>query len=228
MTMLNADHIMVHVQFWLLLSFWKTKKTFHNCTVPMGFFLWEIQVAFPGESQLWQNCATQPTVHAGRFSVSISHQTLTWTTGSLTCALMLMHVIAQEGVQTQVREPALKVDSGKAVAKARSATAYPPPQDDHTGTCHPRHLSALILLYLQYAFLNVINVKFQPWPIVTWLLINILQVGLSERKLYILQPLHTGHMLTDRQTHTHTQRKENMVYQCLLRQTVLFYYYYFL
>ena len=68
--------------------------TFYNCIVPVGFFPWEIRVAFPTESQLWQSRATQPTVHAGCFSVSIIHQTPTWTTGSLTCAQMLMHAIA--------------------------------------------------------------------------------------------------------------------------------------
>ena len=36
----------------------------------------------------------QPTVHAGCFSVSIIHQTLTWTTWSLTCAQMLIHAVA--------------------------------------------------------------------------------------------------------------------------------------
>ena len=61
--------------------------TFYNCIVPMpvGFLQW---VAFPRESQLRQSCATQPTVHAGCFSVSIFLQTLTWTTGSLTYARM--------------------------------------------------------------------------------------------------------------------------------------------
>ena len=44
--------------------------------------------------------ATKPTVHAGCLSVSITHQTLTWITGSLTCAQILMHAIAYEGVQT--------------------------------------------------------------------------------------------------------------------------------
>ena len=33
--------------------------TFCNCIVPIGFLLWEIQVAFPWESQLWQGSATQ-------------------------------------------------------------------------------------------------------------------------------------------------------------------------
>ena len=40
------------------------------------------------ESQLRQSRATQPTVYAGCYSVSVIHRTLTWTTGSLTCAQM--------------------------------------------------------------------------------------------------------------------------------------------
>ena len=86
---------------------------FLTTIVPHGFLLCEIQVAFSGESQLQQSRATQPTVHAGCFSVSIIHQTLTWTTGSLTWTQMLMHVIAHGGVQTHVRESALKVDTGR-------------------------------------------------------------------------------------------------------------------
>ena len=43
-------------------------------------------LAMPEGSQMRQSRATQPTVHAGCFSVSIIHRTLTWTTGSLTCA----------------------------------------------------------------------------------------------------------------------------------------------
>ena len=81
----------------------------------MGFLPWEIWVAFPRESQLRQNRATQPTVHAGCFSVSIIHQTLTWTTGSLTCAQMLMHVIAYGVVWTHLRQPSLKDDSWRKI-----------------------------------------------------------------------------------------------------------------
>ena len=63
-------------------------KTFYNCIVPKGFLPWEIRVAFPRESQLQQSHTTQPRVLAGCFSVSIVHQTLTWSTGSLTCTQM--------------------------------------------------------------------------------------------------------------------------------------------
>ena len=65
----------------------------------MGFLPWELRVAFFGESQLRQSRATQPTVHAECFSASMFHRTLTWTTGSLTCAQMLMHAVAHGGVR---------------------------------------------------------------------------------------------------------------------------------
>ena len=45
-----------------IISLEKKKYFFDNCIVLMGFFTREIWVAFPGESQLRQSCATQPTV----------------------------------------------------------------------------------------------------------------------------------------------------------------------
>ena len=90
-------------------------NTFYNCIVSMAFLPWEIRVAVFGESQLQQSQATQLTVHTGCFRVSIIDQTLTWTAGSLTCLLMLMHAIAQGSVWTHVRESALKVDSWRKI-----------------------------------------------------------------------------------------------------------------
>ena len=55
---------------------------------------------FPQQSKLRQSRATQPKVHAGCFSVPVIHRTLTWTTGSLTYAQMLMHAVAHGGVRT--------------------------------------------------------------------------------------------------------------------------------
>ena len=69
----------------------------------------------PQESQLRQSRATQPTVHAGCFSVSIIHPTLTWTTGPLTCAQILMHAIAYGRVRTHIKESSLKVNSGRKI-----------------------------------------------------------------------------------------------------------------
>ena len=57
----------------------------YDCIVPIRFLSWEIWVALTRESQLRQNRATLHAVHAGCWNVSTIHQTLTWTTGSLTC-----------------------------------------------------------------------------------------------------------------------------------------------
>ena len=90
---------------------------FNNCIVPLAFLPWEIKVAFPRERQLWQSRVNQPPVHAGCFSVSIIHRTLIWTTGSLTHAQMLMHMIAHGGCRhggsmDTLKESAQKADSG--------------------------------------------------------------------------------------------------------------------
>ena len=65
------------------------KKKIDNPIVLLGFLLWKIQVAFPGENQLQQSRTAQPMVHAGFVSVSIIHQTLAWTKG-LWCMLGLL------------------------------------------------------------------------------------------------------------------------------------------
>ena len=65
--------------------------TFYNCIVPVGFLHGKFG---PGKASC-DSHSTQPTMNAGCFSVSIIHLTLAWTTGSLTCARMLMHAIAQ-------------------------------------------------------------------------------------------------------------------------------------
>ena len=54
-------------------------------------------------------------VRAGNVCVAIIHRTLTWTTGSLSCARMLMHTTAHRGVRTHVRESALKVICGRKI-----------------------------------------------------------------------------------------------------------------
>ena len=76
-----------------------------------------LRVAFRGESQLRQSRAIQPMVHAGCgcFSVFIIHRTLTRTTGSLTCAKILMHAVAPDRYTDTVRQYALKLDSGRKV-----------------------------------------------------------------------------------------------------------------
>ena len=81
MNTIGARLIFVFYFYFLLFNF-------YNYIVQMGFLPWKIRVSFPGESQLRQSRATQPKVHAGCFSVFIIHRSLTWTTGSLTCAQM--------------------------------------------------------------------------------------------------------------------------------------------
>ena len=66
-----------------------------------------LQLVFPRESQLQQSCTTQTMVHAGCFSVSIIHQTLAWTSGSLTCAQMLINACnCTQGCMDTVRQSA--------------------------------------------------------------------------------------------------------------------------
>ena len=89
---------------------------FEQLYCPIGISPMWNSGCFHRESQLRQIRATQPILHVGCFSVSIIHQTLTWTKESLTCTHMLKHVIAHRGVQTLARKSALKVDSGKKIS----------------------------------------------------------------------------------------------------------------
>ena len=52
-------------------------------------------------------------VRAGYLCVVIIHQTLTWTTGALSCTQMLMHGIAQGGVQTLKKSLHWKLTLGR-------------------------------------------------------------------------------------------------------------------
>ena len=115
----------------------------NNCTVPLGFPPQETWVAFPGESQLWQNHATQPTVHAGCFSVSIIHQTLMWTTRFLICAQTLtMHAIAHVGSTAQ------KVDSERLAAMGNQTCVSGMPVPHSTNRATPLPCSHIICVGL--------------------------------------------------------------------------------
>ena len=82
----------------------------------MGLLSWEIRVAFPGESQLQQSQATQPTVHAGCFRVSIIHRTLTWTIFNMHTDVSACKLHMEGGGCTDtVRESTLKADSGRRI-----------------------------------------------------------------------------------------------------------------
>ena len=92
---------------------YKKKIILQHCFVPLGFLQWEIRFGFPGGSQLRESRATQPTVHAGCFSIFIIHRILIWTTGSLTCAQMFNACGYTRECTDTVRESALKVDWNK-------------------------------------------------------------------------------------------------------------------
>ena len=82
----------------------------------MGFLPLEIQVAFPGESQLLQSRATQPKVHAGCFSVSIINPT----NSDMNYRVFNVRTDANacdctRGCTDTVEKSALKVDSGRKV-----------------------------------------------------------------------------------------------------------------
>ena len=104
----NANAKIKGLFFWQkpAVTQWMTPKRLFNFFIlttvlsHWDFSHGKFELLSPWKSQLWQSRATQPTVHAGCFSVSIFHRTLTWTTGSWTCAQMLMHTTAHGGVQT--------------------------------------------------------------------------------------------------------------------------------
>ena len=98
----------------LLFFFFFKKKFFLQLYCPNGISPMENSGRFPRgkpaatESRYPTYCACW---------VSIIQRTLTWTTGSLTCAQMLMHAIAHWDVRTHVSESALKVDSGRKIPR---------------------------------------------------------------------------------------------------------------
>ena len=108
--------------------------TFYNGIVPMGSFSWEIQVAFPGKSQLRQIRATQPTVHAGYFSVSIFHRTLNMDYRSFNVRTDVNVCDCTRGCTDIVKESAPKVDSGRKIPC-------------HTGESNLRQRRAGLMLY---------------------------------------------------------------------------------
>ena len=87
------------------------------CTI--GISPTENSGCFPrGQSDVTESRYPTYGACAGCFNASTINRTLTWTMGSLTCAVMLtMHAIAHGGVRTHVRDSALKVDfRGKSFA----------------------------------------------------------------------------------------------------------------
>ena len=103
--------VCVYLHFNFFLNFYFLQLYCPNGSSPL-----ENLDCFPqGKPAVTESC--YPTydapVQAWCFSVSIIHQTLAWTTGSLTCVQMLMYANAQGGRTNNVRESALKADCGK-------------------------------------------------------------------------------------------------------------------
>ena len=85
---------LLHILFFFFLS------SFFQLYCPIGISPIGNSDCFPMSNQPCHSQATQSREHAGCFSGSIIHRTLTRTTGSLTCLLMLMRAIAHGGVRT--------------------------------------------------------------------------------------------------------------------------------
>ena len=89
--------------------------------VPLGFLKWEIPVALPRKSQLRQSRATQPMVHAGCFSASISHRTLTRTTRTVRTDVNARD--CTRGCTDTGRESELESESGRKIPR-RTGESY--------------------------------------------------------------------------------------------------------
>ena len=81
----------------------------------MGLLPWEILIAFPGECQLRQNRATQPTLHSEVFKCF-----QTPPTSDMDYRINNVHTDVNasdctRGCTDTVRESALKIDSGKKI-----------------------------------------------------------------------------------------------------------------
>ena len=81
---------------------------FTTVIVPLTFLPWKIRVAFPGESQLRLSRATQPTVHAACFSVSIPNSYTDYRIFNVRTDIDACG--CTRGYTDTVRESALKID----------------------------------------------------------------------------------------------------------------------
>ena len=88
--------------------------TFYNCIVPMDFSHGKFGLLFPGESQLRQSRATQPTVHTGCL---IIHNPLNsdMDYGIFNVRTDVNACDCARGCTDTVREPVLKVDSRRKI-----------------------------------------------------------------------------------------------------------------
>ena len=86
---------------------------FYYCIVLLEFLPWEIRVAFPGESQLRQSRATQPTVHAGSVFPNPPNSGMDYRISNVRTDVNACD--CTPGCTDIVRESALKVDSGRKI-----------------------------------------------------------------------------------------------------------------
>ena len=90
--MFRAHATVVVVFFFFVVCLFVLK--FYNSIVPFGISTIVKSGRFPRGKPATTESRYPLTVHGEYFCVSIIHRTLTWTTGSLTCAHMLTHAIA--------------------------------------------------------------------------------------------------------------------------------------
>ena len=86
---------------------------FYYCIVLLEFLPWEIRVAFPGESQLRQSRATQPTVHAGSVFPNPPNSGMDYRISNVRTDVNACD--CTPGCTDIVRESALKVDSERKI-----------------------------------------------------------------------------------------------------------------
>ena len=107
---------MVRLDSWLLFFFFSLYTVLSHLDFSHGKFVLRSPLPPPpGESQLRQSRATQPTVHAGCLSVSIIHRTLDTDYTIFNVRADVNACDCTQGCTDTVRESALKVDSGRKI-----------------------------------------------------------------------------------------------------------------
>ena len=96
---LTTDHFHLFFSFFLFFLFYIKKQNFLQLYSEWNCSHGKLGLLSLGKASDDSHAAQTPE-HAGCFSVFVINSTPTWTAGSLTCALMLMRVIAHRGAQT--------------------------------------------------------------------------------------------------------------------------------
>ena len=109
------------------------KKPFDNRIVPNGISPMGNSGCFPrGKPAATESRYPTFCCMLGVLVFPYSTELLTWTTGFLTCAQMLMHAVAHEGVRTHVRESALQEESGRKIPRRTGESNLPQRRDGPT------------------------------------------------------------------------------------------------